>query len=189
MRVTGGEARGRRLRGPGGLPIRPTSDRVREALFDILGARVPGSAFLDACAGSGAVGIEALSRGARHAVFLERDRRAVRLIRKNLALCRWPGTFEVIEGDVGRSLALLSGRGAGFQVGFFDPPYAAARSMDLLAGIGELLDPGGVLVVEHRSGMEGALGEEAGRLKRGRSYRHGDTSLTLFVATAPRARP
>ena len=183
VRVTGGEARGRPLRGPGGLPIRPTSDRVREALFDILGARVPGCAFLDVCAGSGAVGIEALSRGARHAVFLERDPRAVRLIRHNLGAGSWSGTHEVLPGDAGRSLEMLAGRSAAFQIAFLDPPYDAAPYADLIAAIARRLDPAGVLVVEHRSRTEIDLPGGGGLLRR-RTYRHGDTALTL-VAGAP----
>jgi 16S rRNA (guanine(966)-N(2))-methyltransferase RsmD len=182
VRLTGGEARGRRIRGPGSLSIRPTSDRVREALFDVLGARVEGCAFLDVCAGSGAVGIEALSRGARHAVFLERDPRALRLIRDNLRTAIWRGTHEIIPGDAGRCLALLAARGARFQVVFLDPPYDAPRIDALIAAIGRLLDPGGVLVVEHRSRGGIDLAAEAGPLRRRRTYRHGDTSLTLLAA-------
>lgn len=184
MRVTGGEARGRRLRGPGGLPIRPTSDRVRKALFDVLGARVAGSSFLDVCAGSGAVGIEALSRGARHAVFLERDRRAARLIRRNLGLARWSGSHELMEGDVARSLAVLSGRGARFLIVFLDPPYDAPRTTEMIAAAAALLEPDGVLVVEHRSGAVFAPAAGPSIVRQGRTYRHGDTSLTLFTLTA-----
>jgi 16S rRNA (guanine(966)-N(2))-methyltransferase RsmD len=171
------------------LPIRPTSDRVREALFDILGARVPNCAFLDVCAGSGAVGIEALSRGARHAVFLERDPRAVRLIRDNLGVGSWSGTHEVLQGDADRSLELLAGRGATFQVAFLDPPYDAGRIDLLVTAIGRRLDPGGVLVVEHRSRTEIEPAEGSGLLRRPKAYRHGDTTLTLLVTTPAEEKP
>ena len=96
MRLTGGQARGRRLKKPRGHRIRPTADRVREALFDILGARVRGARFLDVYAGTGAVGCEALSRGAAHAALIERDRNALRLIADNLRLGPWSGTGAVI---------------------------------------------------------------------------------------------
>ena len=108
MRFTGGEARGRGIKGPRGGGLRPTSDRVREAIFDILGGRVPGARFLDAFAGTGAVGLEALSRGAARAVFLERDRRALRLIRENLDLAPWAGSFAIIEGDAQAQRTFIS---------------------------------------------------------------------------------
>ena len=110
MRLTGGEARGRRLKVPRGSLVRPTADRVREALFDILGARVSGARFLDVYAGTGAVGCEALSRGAGRVVLLERDRRALALIAENLSVGPWSGAFEIVAGDARRSLERLGRR-------------------------------------------------------------------------------
>lgn len=106
MRVIAGSHRGRRLCGPQGATLRPTSDKVREALFSILGSRVPGSRFLDLYAGSGAVGIEALSRGAVLATFVESSPEAVRLLRKNLTACRLTDPADVDRTDAGVSRAL-----------------------------------------------------------------------------------
>ncbi len=181
MRFTGGEARGRSIRGPRGPGIRPTSDRVREALFDILGRRIAGASFLDGFAGTGAVGLEALSRGASRAVFLERDRRALGLIRENLRLGPWERAAEILPGDVERSLVALRRRGERFSVVFLDPPYDHPALPALLAAAGPLLEPDGLLVLEHRAAVEVAPGPGSG-LAAGRSYRHGDTRLTTFRA-------
>jgi 16S rRNA (guanine966-N2)-methyltransferase len=180
LRLTGGEARGRRIKGPRGLDIRPTADRVREALFDILGPRVGGRVFLDAYAGTGAVGVEALSRGARRVVFLEGDRRAIRLIEENLKIGPWSGAVEVIQGDVPRSLERLARRTECFDFVFLDPPYDHPSLTRALTSAGRLLAEGGVLVVEHRSTLRiEALGLS---LRPARSYKYGDTSLTLLLA-------
>ena len=143
MRLTGGEARGRRLKVPRGRLIRPTADRVREALFDILGTRVEGARFLDVYAGTGAVGCEALSRGAARVVFVERDRRRDR--------------FDII---------------------FLDPPYDDATLPDVLLLAARLLPSEGALVVEHRSSRAIDVPKDAGPLAF-RSYRYGDTTLTV----------
>lgn len=178
MKLTGGEARGRRLKGPRGLRLRPTSDRVREALFNILAARVECSLFLDAFAGTGAVGIEALSRGAARVVFAERDRRALRLIAENLSLGSWHARSEVVAGDVGQTIDALTMRSSRFEIIFVDPPYETDLPQSLLAGFASLLAPDGVMVIEHRSGRDIDLPPDAD-LTPLRIYRHGDTSLSL----------
>ncbi len=178
MRLTGGEARGRRLKGPRGLRIRPTADRVREALFDVLGSRVLESVFLDAYAGTGAVGVEALSRGARRVVFLEGDRRAIHLIRENVDVGGWSSAVEVIRGDVPRSLARLSRRAERFDIAFADPPYGHPSLPSVLGPVARLLAPGGVAVVEHRSSLRLESPEASLRVER--SYRYGDTCLTVL---------
>ena len=177
MRVTGGEARGRRLKAPGNLPIRPTADRVREALFDILGARVRGSRFLDAYAGTGAVGCEALSRGAARVVFLERQRGALRLIRANLGLGPWSGSSDVLEGEVSASLRDLGRFGTRFDIVFLDPPYDEPTLPGALDLAARLLEAGGLLILEHRSAA--AVPPAAG-LVPSRTYRYGDTSLSVW---------
>jgi len=151
---------------------------VREALFDILAARVEGSLFLDAFAGTGAVGIEALSRGAARAVFAERDRRALRLIDENLALGGWQDRGEVIAGEVEQAVELLAIRPDRFAVIFADPPYETGLTQSLLSGFAALLAPGGALVLEHRSGRGIELPPDAD-LTPARTYRYGDTSLSL----------
>lgn len=178
MRLTGGEARGRRLKGPGRLPIRPTSDRVREALFDILGGRVQGAAFLDGFAGTGAVGVEALSRGASGVIFVERDLRAIRMIRQNLLEDAWIDRHEIVRGDLGRVVGASPLKTARFDIIFLDPPYDERLKPALLEAMAGLLAPGGVVVIEHRS-SRGAEIPAAKGLQTGRIYRYGDTALTL----------
>lgn len=179
MRLTGGEARGRRLKAPQGLRTRPTSDRVREALFDILGARIEGARFLDVYAGTGAVGCEALSRGAAHVVFLEREAIALDLIAENLKLGAWSEAAEVIGGDARAALRRLEASGRRFEIVSLDPPYDDEGLLEALALSARLLAPGGMLIVEHRSSS--AIEVPAGLLPF-RSYRHGDTALTVCRA-------
>ncbi len=178
MKLTGGEAGGRRLRGPGRLALRPTSDRVREALFDILSTRVVEARFLDAFAGTGAVGIEALSRGAGRVVFVERDRRARRIIELNLTVGEWNGRYEIIGAEVEDAMRRLADREARFDILFSDPPYDHREAAGHYAVLAGLLDPGGILVIEHRS----SAGVEFGSVATWRSvriYRYGDSALTV----------
>jgi 16S rRNA G966 N2-methylase RsmD len=122
MRVIGGEFRSRRLKSVSGEATRPTPDRLRETLFDILAARIHGATFADAYAGTGAVGIEALSRGAAHAYFFEKNRVALDAIRENLAVLDIEARATVVAGAVARTLALWSA-----DIVFVDPPYAQER--------------------------------------------------------------
>ncbi|MGH9797711.1 MAG: 16S rRNA (guanine(966)-N(2))-methyltransferase RsmD [Candidatus Polarisedimenticolia bacterium] len=178
MRLTGGEGRGRPLRGPRGTAVRPTADRVREALFDVLGARFEGSDFLDGFAGTGAVGIEALSRGARLVTFLEKDRLMLRLIATNLEVGEWQGEPEIVPGDVTHSVHILLDRGRRFEVIFLDPPYDRPAGPALLEAAAGLLASSGILVIEHRAAEPA---EPGSALRAVRSYRHGDTALTTFA--------
>jgi 16S rRNA (guanine966-N2)-methyltransferase len=147
MRVIAGTLKGRRLRSPQWSGLRPTSDRLRETLFNVLGDRVRGASVLDACAGTGAVGIEALSRGARTVVFIESDRRATALIIQNLKAC---GRTEpctvicgVLPGRLTRSDVLDR-----FDLILLDPPYADLKIGAILAGVGGSLATDGCLVLE-----------------------------------------
>ncbi|MCR5414663.1 MAG: 16S rRNA (guanine(966)-N(2))-methyltransferase RsmD [Kiritimatiellae bacterium] len=156
MRITGGEFRGRNLKVPKSDAIRPTQDRVREALFNILAPEIAASSFLDLFAGSGAVGLEALSRGAASAVFVEQSRRHLSVLEENLKLVypssRPPAT--VIAADVYRWIATYSGEG--FTIGFADPPYALGEEKGYASVLKTLADrnvirPGGLFIAEMTS--------------------------------------
>ena len=180
VRVIAGSAKGRRLTTMPTLALRPTADRVREALFNILGAHVDGAAVLDLFAGSGAVGLEALSRGARLAVFVEVHEPACRLIEKNLRLCRLHEHAVVRCRDVLNVLATLKVQGQTFDVIFLDPPYRASLVEDALQqlGDGRLLSEGGQVIAEHF--FKRVLPERYGRLRRVRVARFGDVALSFY---------
>jgi len=181
LRVIGGRWRGRRLLAPAGHAIRPTSDRVREALFDILGDRVEDASMLDAYAGTGAVGIEALSRGARMVTFVEEDASALELLRRNLE--RVPAaaqTARVVAGDLAKVIGGLERRRAVFGVVFADPPYTGGeheRCLRLL-GSSELLAPAAILILEHEQTTQPSPPES---LRLTRTERYGRTCLSFFT--------
>ncbi|MDQ7793687.1 MAG: 16S rRNA (guanine(966)-N(2))-methyltransferase RsmD [bacterium] len=182
MRVIAGQARGLRLAAPRGRQVRPTSDRVRESLFNILGARVPGADVLDLFAGSGSVGVEALSRGARAAVFVELDPHAVAAIRRNLA-----HTGQAAAGEVRLQHSLVAVRQLGrqgrrFSVIFMDPPYGRnwpRLTLKVIAG-SRILAPGGVAVVEH--GRREVPPQQVEDLQLTRQNNYGDTTLSFYEA-------
>src|SRR3954464_11824637 len=146
MRVIAGYYRGRNLRSPPSMQVRPTSDRLRETLFNVLAPRIEGARFLDLCAGSGAVGIEALSRGAAHVTFVDRSRKMCGLIESNLDLCGVPeDETEVVLSEAAEFLRRTSTRGGeGWDVVYFDPPY----SIDYLPVMLALAAPGATLLKE-----------------------------------------
>src|SRR5258707_4099750 len=153
MRVIGGTHRGRRLGTVGGLAVRPTSDRLRETLFNILAPRIHGSRFLDICAGSGAVGIEALSRGAIEVTFIEHSRDACAVIEANLNTLGAPGCATIERRGASAALKALAQASKRFDIAFFDPPYSSEIYHDVIEqlGSGDLIAPGGIVVVEHRA--------------------------------------
>ena len=159
MRIIGGTAKGRRLASFRGMSIRPTTDRVREAIFTILShpekIEFPFKQVLDLFAGTGAMGIEALSRGAETATFLDNDPKAVKIINKNLELCRFTDRAKIINMDVEPALNLLVKRGGQFDLIFIDPPYEAATTGIALNCIGEkgFLNPDGIIVAESSKRM------------------------------------
>ncbi len=184
MRVIAGAARGKRLFVPRGNRARPTSDRIREALFNIL-RDVREFAFLDLYAGSGAVGIEALSRGAARAVFVEQDPRMAGFLRRNIRACGFDGSSEVLETDAITGIRRLSRQGERFHLVFADPPYAGNRTGGILKETAEwpLLVPEGRLVIQHSSREEMAAGAAEGWcLSDMRQY--GDTILSFYEMTA-----
>lgn len=188
MRVIAGQYRGRRLLGPPrGAAARPTSDRVREALFSIVGDRADGARVLDLFAGTGALGIEALSRGAAHATFVESDRGMCETIQTNLETLEVGPRAAVLKRDVRRALAQVTGP---FDLVFVDPPYGHLLEREALAGLvkGGLLAPGALVVVEHDAREALALPDAvAAALGPGDTRNYGDTSVTCFTARGARA--
>ena len=180
MRVIAGTLRGRRLKAPGWEGLRPTSDRLRETLFNILAPRIGGARVLDGYAGTGAVGIEALSRGAAHVTFVEQDRRAVALIEENLRALGLSNRYAIIRAGFAGAARQLS---QGFQVIFLDPPYGAAELEDALAAAAPLVGAGTLLVVEHAS--RDAAPERTPTLVRTRALKQGDSALAFYQC--PRA--
>ena len=182
MRVIGGSARGRKLTAFRGDNIRPTTDRVRESLFSILTSRLgslEGLTVLDLFAGSGALGIEALSRGAASACFVDRARQSIATIRRNLELCHLADRAELLQAD---SQAALSGilRERTFDLIFMDPPYGKHAIAGLLEPIGrsQLLRKDGLIVVE--SGSQEDIPTTTYELQRIDQRRYGSTLLSFF---------
>ncbi len=175
VRVIAGVAKGRRLRAPPGSGTRPLTDRAKEGLFSSLGERVVGARILDLFAGSGSLGIEALSRGAADATFVEKARGAAGLIRKNLDMTLLDG--EVICGKVEQFLRSAQG---GFDLVFVDPPYDLSLALveDVLSGTAELLGDGGMMVLHRRAGEEAPPAPGGTVLVDERRY--GDTRLWLY---------
>jgi 16S rRNA (guanine966-N2)-methyltransferase len=189
MRVIAGIHRSRILKSLKGLALRPTSDRLRETLFNVLGPGVAGSRFLDLFAGTGAIGIEALSRSAAEVVFVENHPPAVALIRRNLESLGIRSGATVLALDAHRALEKLASRQKQgvmrFDFIFLDPPYAAAkdypRVLEFL-GSADLLASSGIVVAEHRRSFD--LPEAAGELLRYRVLKQGDAALSFYRPAA-----
>ncbi len=180
LRIIGGDRKGLSLSSPRGDSLRPTSGRVREALFDILRAEVAGSRFLDLFAGTGAVGIEALSRGAAFCLFVEKNRAAAAILRRNLGSGGFESRGEVIIGSLPSALTRLP-RGERFDLVFVDPPYGSPAAEETLRALGRcgILAPACRVVVEHRKSWEPP--ERPGNLRLHRRVRYGDTVLSFFA--------
>jgi 16S rRNA (guanine966-N2)-methyltransferase len=181
MRVTGGKARGRRLAAFKGLDIRPTSDLVREAIFDLLGQDFSGVRALDLFAGTGSLGIEGLSRGATGAVFIDESAKAIELIRKNLKLCGMEGRGFTLRTNLLRGWPdqhpLLRER---FALIFVDPPYGKGYALPVLETLHEehLVEPAAPVVVQTEKGED--LPEGVGNLKSVKVRTYGSTRITIF---------
>jgi 16S rRNA (guanine966-N2)-methyltransferase len=185
MRLTGGTDRGRKLRGPRGTGTRPTASRVRQAIFNILGPPSPDAPVLDLYAGTGALGIEALSRGAPKAVFVERDQRALAALGRNLRELGLDSRAVIAGGSVHSVLPRLDPAevGGGFAWVFVDPPYAsdeAERTLAALAGCGALAS-GAVVIVEHDK--RNVPPDAAGELHLVDRRYYGDTGVSFFRRT------
>ncbi|HKW96750.1 MAG TPA: 16S rRNA (guanine(966)-N(2))-methyltransferase RsmD [Bryobacteraceae bacterium] len=173
MRVIGGEFRSRRLRSIPGLATRPTPDRLRETLFDILGSSVQGAIFLDAYAGTGAVGIEALSRGASRAIFLERSKGAAKIIHENLKSLSLESRATVV---LARALAGIASQKA--DIVFLDPPYdLESEYRPVFEALGE--NPPRLVIAQHS--VRFPLAESYGALQRTRVLKQGDNALSFYA--------
>jgi len=174
MRVIAGRYKGRRLKTPTWEGLRPTSDKLRETLFNILAPRIGGARVFDGYAGTGAVGIEALSRGAAYVTFVEQDRRASALIAANIEACGAVADYTIETGDVA---TLLRRHAAAFDVIWLDPPYDG-DSFDALAAAAGALVPGGLVVLERATRREPDVPASLARI---RDVTSGDSTLTFLT--------
>lgn len=180
MRVIAGLARGRKLRSGGGVEVRPTPDRVKEALFSIIAARVPGASFLDLYAGYGGVGIEALSRGARRAVLVEKSDRAARLAQVNLETTGLAAAGRVVTARVEEALPRLERKGEKFDIVFMDPPYDIPSLDRLLDAVSasRCLNPGALVILQY--GQKRAVPARVNSLAQVDLRHYGKTSLAFY---------
>ncbi len=193
LRIIAGKFRGRNLKSPPSLEVRPTSDRLRETLFNVIAPRIAGVRFLDLCAGSGAVGIEAISRGATHVTFVDSSRAMCALIKANLELCRIERSeSDVIQSEaqdyLRRFVSKQPDSGKPWDIAFFDPPYAG-NHLPILETFGarssSLLTAEGLVIVEHHH--KNHLPEETGSLVRYRVLKQGDSALSFYELKTERA--
>jgi len=176
MRVTGGIGKGRKLKVPAGSRVRPTSDKVKQALFNILGQKVEGALFLDLFAGIGGIGIEALSRGAGRVVFVDDSRDSLKIIKKNVEQTAFTERAQVVASKAETFLKKTSEQ---FDIVFLDPPYSLALE-PLLNGLAEsgILKPDSVVIAEHFKKQPAPV--QAGKLTLYREARYGDTFLAFY---------
>jgi 16S rRNA (guanine(966)-N(2))-methyltransferase RsmD len=181
MRVISGRYKGRRLKGPEGSELRPTGDRLKESLFNILSPDIAGAVLLDAFGGTGSIGIEALSRGAREAVFIDNSAAGCRLIRKNLELCGIQSGYRIIQQDIFASMRALARQEFKTHIAFLDPPYDWKPYADLLKIVFTrdlLLGPCCVVIEHHR---KASLPESGDGYRRYRMVRQGDHCLSFYA--------
>ncbi len=174
MRIIAGELKGRRLKSPKWTGLRPTSDKLRETLFNVVSARVPEARVLDFYAGTGAIGIEALSRGASHVTFVDVDVRALKLIDENLRHCGIKDRYVIIRTP--QSLPARS-----FELAVLDPPYDEPDLTAAIAAAEPLIALGGLLVLEHA--RRRPVPDEVGRLRKTRELISGDSALAFYDAS------
>jgi 16S rRNA (guanine966-N2)-methyltransferase len=178
VRVITGKFKGRRLKGTPPAGIRPTSDKLKETLFNILGPRIEGATVLDGCAGLGGIGIEALSRGAKMVYFVEQSRKACHIIRENLTTLGVEEGAQILEMDLVRALDTID---LPFDIAFIDPPYEREDLyqviLDRFAGA-ELLNPDGLLILEHSKRKQ--LPDAAGSILKTRFLVQGDAALAFY---------
>ena len=175
MRVTTGLARGRKLVAPQGLDTRPSSDMTKQAVFNIVQNYVEGSTFLDLFAGSGQMGIEALSRGAKHAVFVDASPKAIQAVRENLAHCGFADKAKVAQMDAQSFLKSTTTR---FDLAFLDPPYQQQIIDAVLPAVVQQMAPGGIILCETERNEQ--LPEQAGDYALTKTYFYGKAEITAY---------
>jgi 16S rRNA (guanine966-N2)-methyltransferase len=188
MRVIAGKYKSRRLVAPEGVETRPTSDRLRETLFNVVAPSIAGSVWLDLFAGSGAIGIEALSRGAQSVYFVEFSGAAARIIRKNLHTLEISEEADIFERDVMTALRTLNTRGVVCNFIFLDPPYRKLDDYEQALNFisrSRLLSQGGQVIAEHDKHFD--PGDAFGLLRRHRTLRQGDAVLSFYSIATPQS--
>ncbi|MCL2486557.1 MAG: 16S rRNA (guanine(966)-N(2))-methyltransferase RsmD [Oscillospiraceae bacterium] len=175
MRIITGSARGRKLKSLGGEGVRPTSDRVKEALFSIVQFQIEGRRILDLFAGNGQLGLEALSRGAEHAVFVDSSSKALAVVRENIEVCGFSDKSRTVHSDAAAYLARCREK---FDVAFLDPPYGSNMLEKTLPMLAPRMNPGGTILCESDAKKE--LPEAAGDFIRDRIYRYGKIAVTRY---------
>ncbi|MDQ0253840.1 16S rRNA (guanine(966)-N(2))-methyltransferase RsmD [Evansella vedderi] len=181
MRVISGKQKGLHIKAVPGQSTRPTTDKVKESIFNIVGPYFDGGTMLDLYGGSGSISIEALSRGMNKAIIVDRDRKAIETIYTNLKNCKLEGRAEVFRTESIRALKALQKKQSQFHFIFLDPPYQKHRLHDELAFIAEhnILAVDGMIVVEHASSV--ALNDTYGGLRKIREEQYGDTTITIYT--------
>lgn len=178
MRVITGSARGRKLLTLEGEDVRPTTDKVKEAVFSVIQFETEGRRVLDLFAGSGQLGIEALSRGAAGCVFIDQSKHAAAVVKKNIEACGFGDLSRVYQTDAINWLASFAAERERFDIAFLDPPYASGLCEKALPAAAEHMNRGGVIICEAPSGHE--LPEQAGDFTKRRVYRYGRISVTFY---------
>lgn len=180
MRVITGSARGKKLKTLDGMDVRPTSDKVKEAIFSIIQFDVPSASVLDLFAGSGQLGIEALSRGASHCVFVDKSRDSIRVVRENVENTGFSKQARILNMD---SIDYLKTAKSGLDIALLDPPYRQNLCLTALPLLCPKMNDGGIVVCEHEK--ETVLPDEVDEFKVMKRYRYGNISLTTYMKNPP----
>jgi 16S rRNA (guanine(966)-N(2))-methyltransferase RsmD len=189
VRIIAGSAKGRQLKGPKAGEVRPTADRVKETIFNVLGQWLDDETVLDLYAGIGGLGLEALSRGAKHVTFVEHDREVMAVLADNARTLGFSPKSTTLLRPVDKALRQLAGAGSVFSLVFSDPPYAGVQGGKVLTALDEggLVTPGGRVVIEH--GKREGLPERVGALERVDERKFGDTLVSIYVRRLHPAPP
>jgi RNA methyltransferase, RsmD family len=181
LRVISGIAKGKRLKAPTGLNTRPITDMIKEALFNVLGSRVMGARFLDLFAGSGSVGIEALSRGAHKVIFVDYSNEAVKIVKENIDNCKFSDGYQILRNDVFKALGLLERQNARFDLIYVDPPFTNEKIFnEVMVAIDaiDILEPDGIIII--RAPRRKEMPVMFNGLNKYRSSHYGESSLHYY---------